>query len=231
MGGKNSDSCPQGEEQLQESKETSAEVSAIDEEEAELIKTDEMSETETDIKEKMKAGSEDSNVDSLATAEAGSEDETITIETLTQEISALEQMVEENINKALRAQAEIDNLHKRTRRDIENAHKYALEKFVMELLPVLDSMELGLSASDNAEATESLREGMELTLKMFRDTLEKFGIKVIDPQGEKFNPEQHEAVSMQELDDAESGSVISVMQKGYELNGRLVRPAMVMVAK
>jgi len=107
----------------------------------------------------------------------------------------------------------------------------ALEKFVTELLPILDSMELGITATDSADDIAGLREGMDLTLKMFSDTLEKFGVRIVDPQGEKFNPELHEAVSMQEYEDAEPGTVISVIQKGYELNGRLVRPAMVMVAK
>ena len=90
---------------------------------------------------------------------------------------------------------------------------------------------MGISASTNAEGIDSVLEGMNLTYKMFTSTLEKFGVKVIDPQGEKFNPEQHEAVSMQEAEDSEAGTVITVMQKGYELNGRLVRPAMVVVAK
>ena len=163
--------------------------------------------------------------------EINSNDVTESIDTLSQEIEVLKQKADENLNKAIRAQAELDNVLKRTSRDIENAHKYALEKFITELLPILDSMELGISASDEADDSASLREGMDLTLKMFITTLEKFGVKVINPQDEKFNPELHEAVSMQELEDVESGSVISVMQKGYELNGRLVRPAMVMVAK
>jgi molecular chaperone GrpE len=155
----------------------------------------------------------------------------IRIESLTQEMMSLRQTAEENLERALRAQAELENMHKRTSRDIENAHKFALEKFITELLPVLDSMELGINASDSVEDIASLREGMDLTMKMFRTVLEKFGVKVINPQGEKFNPEQHEAVTLQESGDTASGMVISVMQKGYELNGRLVRPAMVIVAK
>jgi len=114
--------------------------------------------------------------------------------------------------------------------DVENAHKFALDRFVGELLPVLDSLELGLEAADTAGA-DSLREGMDLTLKKFQAVLEKFGVSVIEPHGEKFNPDRHEAVSMQELEGSESGTVISVMQKGYDLNGRLIRPAMVIVAK
>ncbi|MEX2524189.1 MAG: nucleotide exchange factor GrpE [Gammaproteobacteria bacterium] len=150
---------------------------------------------------------------------------------LQQELEAARRQARENEDKMLRTQAEMENLRKRTARDVENAHKFALEKFVNELLPVLDSLELGLDAANSASDTDSLREGMELTLKKFRDVLEKFGVTVIDPQGEKFNPERHEAMSMQELEGAESNTVVSVMQKGYELNGRLVRPAMVIVAK
>jgi molecular chaperone GrpE len=152
-------------------------------------------------------------------------------ESLMQQIEEHKRIAAENLEKALRAQAELDNMRKRTARDIENAHKYSLERFVNDLLPVIDSMELGLSATENAADIASLKEGMELTHKMFAASLEKFGVKVIDPQGEKFNPEMHQAVSMQEAEGVDSGNVINVMQKGYELNGRLVRPAMVIVAK
>ena len=137
----------------------------------------------------------------------------------------------DNLDKALRAQAELDNLRKRTARDIENAHKYALERFVAELLPVMDSMEMGITVSGGVDEVSSLKQGMELTHKMFAATLDKFGVKIIDPQGEKFNPERHEAVSTQQEEGIEPGKVISVMQKGYELNGRLVRPAMVIVSR
>ncbi|MCY4363854.1 MAG: nucleotide exchange factor GrpE [Gammaproteobacteria bacterium] len=150
---------------------------------------------------------------------------------LLQDIERLKMEVQESSDKAVRATAELDNIRKRTSRDIENAHKYALERFVSELLPVLDSMELGINASQSAEDIESLREGMDLTLKMLFDRMGKFGVKTIDPAGEKFDPEWHEAVSMQELEGSEPGQVVTVMQKGYELNGRLVRPAMVVVAK
>ena len=150
---------------------------------------------------------------------------------LMQENERLKIEAQESIDKALRATAELDNIRKRTSRDIENAHKYALERFVNELLPVVDSMELGINASQSAEDIESLREGMDLTLKKLFDCLGKFGINAIDPAGDKFDPEWHQAVSMQELEGSDSGQVITVMQKGYELNGRLVRPAMVVVAK
>ena len=150
---------------------------------------------------------------------------------LQQENERLKMEVRENIDKALRASAELENIRKRASRDVENAHKYALERFLNELLPVIDSMELGINASQSAGDIESLREGMDLTLKKLFDCLEKFGAKPIDPAGEKFDPDWHEAVSVQELEGSDSGQVVTVMQKGYELNGRLVRPAMVVVAK
>lgn len=155
----------------------------------------------------------------------------LNVEALSQEVESLKQLVAENFDKAIRAQAEMENLRKRTTREIENAHKYGLDRFIKELLPVIDSMELGISASENAGDISSLKEGMDLTLKMFINVLNKSGIEVIDPQGDKFNPELHEAVSVQAVDDRESGTVIAVMQKGYTLNGRLVRPAMVVVAQ
>ena len=156
----------------------------------------------------------------------------VTIESLSEQIEALKKSATDNLDKAVRAQAELDNVRKRTTRDVENAHKYALDKFINELLPVLDSMELGLVASVEGEDISSLREGLELTLKMFCSSLEKSGVHPVNPQkGDKFNPDQHEAVTMQEVDDAESGTVVTTLQKGYELNGRLIRPAMVIVAK
>jgi molecular chaperone GrpE len=175
-----------------------------------------------------RAGEESTTEDPGLTAPAPESSE---LEQLQQELEAARDEARVNLDKAVRAHAEMENLRKRTARDIENAHKYALDKFVAELLPVLDSMELGLAAAYTAGNVDSLREGIDLTLKKFQNVLEKFGIDIIDPQGEKFDPDRHEAVSMQELKGAESGTVVSVMQKGYELNGRLVRPAMVIVAK
>jgi molecular chaperone GrpE len=172
---------------------------------------------------------DESNVEE--NAESQIEDQEIDIETLQNQLEKQKEKAQTNLDAALRAQAEMENLRKRTARDVENAHKYALEKFVNELLPIMDSLELGLSAAESAENIDDLREGMTLTMKMFSSAMEKFNVKTIDPAGEKFNPEQHEAVSMQEIEGTESGTVAMVMQKGYELNGRLVRPAMVVVAK
>jgi molecular chaperone GrpE len=139
---------------------------------------------------------------------------------------------DEHWDALLRAKAEMDNLRKRAKRDVENAHKYGIERLVGELLPVKDSLELGLSAADDEQVdVAKLREGMELTLKMLSTAMEKFGVELVDPEGEKFDPERHQAMTMQETDSVEPGTVVSVIQKGYVLNNRLVRPALVIVAK
>jgi molecular chaperone GrpE len=139
---------------------------------------------------------------------------------------------DEHWNNLVRAKAEIDNLRKRHERDLENAHKYALERFVAELLAVRDSMELGLSAAQEQGAdVEKLLEGTELTLKLFSDVMERFDVVQIDPQGEPFDPDLHQAMSMQPRDDVAPNTVVTVVQKGYTLNGRLVRPAMVIVSQ
>ncbi len=135
----------------------------------------------------------------------------------------------ENWDQFLRAKAEMDNLRRRNIIDVENAHKYGTEKLVTELLPVLDSMGMGLSTED--ASAESLREGMELTMTMLASMMEKVGIEEIDPLNEKFDPEKHQAMTMQPNADVEPNTVIAVMQKGYALNDRLIRPAMVMVSK
>ena len=159
------------------------------------------------------------------------ESKEVDVEFLQGQVEKLQEQSKVSLDKVVRAQAEMENLRKRAARDVENAHKYALEKFTDELLPIMDSLELGLSASVKAKNLDDLCKGMELTLEMFNTVMEKFGITMIEPKGEKFNPELHDAVSMQETDDSNSGIIIEVMQKGYTLNGRLIRPAMVVVAK
>jgi molecular chaperone GrpE len=134
-------------------------------------------------------------------------------------------------NQCLRLQADIENLRKRNERDLANAHKFALEKFANELLPVKDSLEMGLLAADDSTDVAKLKEGSELTLKLLASVLEKFNIKEINPLNESFNPEYHEAMSMQERDDVTPNTVVTVVQKGYLLNDRLIRPAMVIVSK
>ena len=139
---------------------------------------------------------------------------------------------DENWNQLLRAKAEQENLARRHERELENAHKFALERFATDILAVRDSMELGLQAANNEGAdVESLRQGTELTLKLLSDVMEKFKIVQIDPDGEPFNPEFHQAMSTQPRDDVPPNTVIAVMQKGYTLNERLIRPAMVMVSQ
>ena len=159
------------------------------------------------------------------------ESKEVDVEFLQVQLEKSQEQSKVSLDKVVRAQAEMENLRKRAARDVENAHKYALEKFTDELLPIMDSLELGLSASVKAKNLDDLCKGMELTLEMFNTVMEKFGITMIEPKGEKFDPELHDAVSMQETDDSNSGIIIEVMQKGYTLNGRLIRPAMVVVAK
>ena len=132
----------------------------------------------------------------------------------------------------VRAAAEVDNIRRRAAQGVEKAHKFALEKFANELLPVIDNLERAVEFSDKEnEAIKPVIEGVELTHKAFIDAIAKFNVEVVNPQGEKFNAEFHQAMSMQPSEDVEPNTVIAVMQKGYTLNGRLLRPAMVMVSK
>jgi molecular chaperone GrpE len=151
---------------------------------------------------------------------------------LGQLLQQAETKAQENWDKLLRVQAEMENVRRRAERDVENAHKYALEKFAGALLPVKDSLELGAAAAQQADTDiAKLREGTELTLKLLDDALGKFGITVVDPLEQPFNPEYHQAMSMVEAPDKAPNTVVAVMQKGYTLNERLLRPAMVVVAK
>jgi molecular chaperone GrpE len=148
---------------------------------------------------------------------------------LIEQIRQAEKKAEENWEQLLRARAEMENLRRRTQKDLENAHKYGMEKFVAELLPVKDSMELGLAAE--GASVESLHEGMELTMSMLSKAFEKLGVVEVNPLNEPFNPDLHQAMTMQPSADVEPNTVLVVMQKGYLLNERLVRPAMVIVSK
>lgn len=159
-------------------------------------------------------------------------DSKLSIEELTQKLEQAEQKANENWDKAVRLQAEMENLKRRTQKDLEGAHKFALERFAKELLSVFDSLELGLQAAiGDSEEVVKFREGTELTLKQFEAVFAKFNIEVVNPIGQPFNPEWHQAMSMQPSAEAEPNSVLNVFQKGYVLNGRLLRPAMVVVAK
>lgn len=153
-------------------------------------------------------------------------------EELAELLAEVRRNADENWEKLVRARAELENLRKRHERELENAHKFAIDRFVAELLPVRDSLELGLSAAQGEDANvEKLREGKELTLKLLGDVMVKFGIEEVDPEGQPFNPELHQAMSMQPRDDVPPNTVVNVVQKGYTLNGRLVRPAMVIVSR
>lgn len=145
------------------------------------------------------------------------------------EIDRLKQAL---VDTQLRAQAEVQNIRRRAEQDVEKAHKFALDKFAQELLPVIDSLERAVEAcSSEDETVRALREGAEMTLSLFLSSVAKFNLNVVDPVGQTFDPELHQAMSMIEAPDAAPNSVVAVMQKGYTLNGRLVRPAMVVVAK
>ncbi len=159
----------------------------------------------------------------LATGDSEPGSEAVSVE------AELQAKVSENWEKYLRAAAELENVRKRAARDVENAHKFALERFVGELLAVRDSLEMGLAAGEDIDV-ESLRQGKEATLKQLTTIMERFGVEELDPQGEPFDPSMHEAMTMQPSADVEPGSVLTVFQKGYALNGRLLRPARVVVA-
>ncbi len=162
-----------------------------------------------------------------------------TAQELADRLAAATATIEELKDQALRARAEVENVRRRASRDVENAHKYALEKLAGKLLPVLDSLEKAIAtgaaedlAADAADAAGQARlEGVELSLKLFLGVLSEVGIVQIDPLGEPFDPQYHEAMALLENPAAEPNSVLEVMQKGYALNGRLVRPAMVVVSK
>lgn len=164
-------------------------------------------------------------------AQAAAGEEGVRHEELVLMLEDARSKADEHWNQFLRANAELENTRRRARQDVENAHKFSLERFALELLPVKDSLEMGLAAADDSEAVKQLREGTELTLKMLTSAMEKFGITEVDPVSQPFNPELHQAVAMQESAEHPANTVISVMQKGYRLNDRLIRPAMVVVSK
>ena len=157
----------------------------------------------------------------------------LTLEQALERLANAEEAAEKAKGDLLRVQAEMQNLRRRTEQDIEKAHKYGQEKFSTELLSVMDNLERALDAASQHEdeAVKSIYEGVDLTLKSFTDCFNKFAIESVDPLGEPFDPQLHQAMSMQDAPDAEPNTVIRVMQKGYTLHGRVIRPAMVMVAK
>ena len=156
-------------------------------------------------------------------------------EDLAQALAAARGEAEQMRDAALRSQAEMENVRRRAARDVEAAHKFALEKFASGLLPIVDSLEKSVEAVADHEggddAIVAIKEGIALSGRLFADTLLKFGVETVDPLGESFDPERHEAVTMIDVPSAEPNSVVDVLQKGYVLNGRLIRAAMVVVAK
>jgi len=195
-------------------------------EKANTTENDEINVNQGNHQELEEVHSSDENSESATTENsAGNEAD----DSLEAQLTRAQAKAAENWDHFVRSKAEMDNLRRRNAKDVENAHKYGIEKFANQLLPVVDGMELGL-AVEGASA-ESLREGMELTMKMMQKMMENLGIEEINPINEKFNPEKHQAMSMQPSADVEPNTVIAVMQKGYLLNDRLIRPAMVMVSK
>lgn len=174
---------------------------------------------EEEIQETVEAIEPESEVDNNAEADV-----------LAAKVEELEESLKDAKDQQLRAAAEAQNVRRRAEQDVEKARKFALEKFVKELLPVIDSLEKAQEAMEDG-ASETHREGVAMTLKMKKDVLAKFGVEVVDPQGEPFDPQFHEALTMVPSPDVEPNSVIEVMQKGYLLNGRLIRPAMVVVSQ
>jgi molecular chaperone GrpE len=154
-----------------------------------------------------------------------------TLAELYNQLQQVQAKAEENWSLYLGARAEVENVRKRSEREIQNAHKFALKEFIDALLPVKDSLENGIAAANEVVDVNKLREGSELTLKMLGSVLEKFGVQELDPVGARFNPEFHEAMAMQPSDRAEPNTVLYVIQKGYLLNDRLIRPARVIVAQ
>jgi molecular chaperone GrpE len=152
------------------------------------------------------------------------------LEDLRQQLASLQEQAEQHRSDYLRAVAEMDNTRKRAQRDIEAAHRFGIERFAADLLEVRDSLELGIAAGE-ASGGDPLLEGMQATLRQLDKAFEKAGIEVLDPLGQPFDPEFHEAMTTQEAPDQPPGSVLNVFQKGYLLNGRLLRPARVVIVR
>lgn len=149
---------------------------------------------------------------------------------LEEKLTLAEQQSHENWEKSVRSAAELDNVRRRAERDVINAHKYGSEKLIKQLLPVLDSLEQALQLAQKEDNT-AMQEGLELTMRIFIESLEKEQVRQTNPIGQTFNPQEHEAMSMQESDEAAPNSVVAVFQKGYMLHDRVIRPARVVVAK
>jgi len=177
---------------------------------------------------------ENEEVNNEENAELDQAESEVSEEELSEDVSLEEQLeqsqakADENWDTVLRMKADLENQRRRNEKQVEDAHKFAAKKFIEELLPVADSMEMGLAAEGDVA---QIKEGVALTKKVFDSAMGKFGLEAVEPLGDKFDPELHQAMAMQPSEEYEEGHVSAVMQKGYTLNGRLVRPAMVMVVK
>ncbi|MDG2420298.1 MAG: nucleotide exchange factor GrpE [Gammaproteobacteria bacterium] len=195
------------------------------------------SEKASEAKAKEENESEENRQDITADEEFSADEEASekpdSLEEALAKLAEAELVAEKAGNDLLRVQAEMQNLRRRTEQDVERAHKYGQEKFSAELLLVMDNLERALDSASqhDDEAVKAICDGVNLTLKSFMDCFAKFNIEVIDPIGEPFDPQLHQAMSIQENPEAEPNTVIAVMQKGYTLHGRVLRPAMVMVSK
>lgn len=156
--------------------------------------------------------------------------EHLSYEELSEKLTLAEQQAHENWEKSVRALAELDNVRRRAEREVDNAHRYGAEKLISSLLPVMDSLEQALQMAAKEEDA-AMREGLELTMKLFLDALQKFDVQQLDPMGLPFNPQEHEAMTMQEAPDVAPNTVVAVFQKGYKLSDRVIRPARVIVSK
>lgn len=169
--------------------------------------------------------------DDASTDASGPGDIIAKIEALREKIDIAEKQAKDYEAKALYAMAELENVKRRAQVDVENAHKFGLEKFLTQIIPVMDSLDQALEVPGDSDELSAMRQGVEMTLKMFIDTVAKVGVNRIDPIGEAFDPNLHEAMSLQENPDHEPDTIIAVYQRGYQLNGRLIRAARVVVSK
>lgn len=196
------------------------------------IREEHESQHETDNQEKMdNEANMDDLVDEIKHPDSGSSSlGHPSYQELEEQLTLAEQKAHENWEKSVRVAAELENVRRRAQRDVEQAHRYGLEKFIDSLLPIVDSLEQAMLLAGQ-EKSEAMHEGLELTMKLFLDVLKKHGVEQLNPVGDVFNPQNHEAMSMQESDDAKPNTVLTVFQRGYKLNDRIIRPARVVVAK
>lgn len=168
--------------------------------------------------------------ESVSLEEEDTELDALTYSELKEKLILAEQKAQENWDKSVRAKAELDNGLRRAERDITNAHRYSLEKILNSLLPVVDSLEQAIQLTEQS-GDRTMHEGLNLTMKLFLDVLQKYDVQQLDPQGTLFDPQQHEAMSLQESAEVPANTVLTVFQKGYKLHDRIIRPARVIVSK